>query len=305
MTKVKYILLIVSILANVYFLIELGIRKLNEPTDKLGVLKQDIKVGLFGQPGVLFDLPKGITVKDVAPRGIGAIGQFENERFAIIVTSDYDELVDYNITKEDLYPHGNYYSADYPVMEKRSENETSIFQNGDIIFQTSKSSQSKAIQLATNSKYSHMGIVYKNKGKFYVYEAIQPVKLTPLDEWIKRGENGHFVLKRIKESERILTEETLTKMKEIGQQYENKDYDIYFEWSDENIYCSELVWKIYKQATGIEIGKLEQLKDFDLTNDIVKQKIKERYGDNIPLDEKVISPATMFDSDQLTTILKK
>ena len=31
--------------------------------------------------------------------------------------------------------------------------------NGDIIFQTSKSSQSKAIQLATNSKYSHMGII--------------------------------------------------------------------------------------------------------------------------------------------------
>lgn len=298
-------MLVVSILANLYFLFELGIRKFNEPTNKLGVLKQDIKVGLFDQPEILFDLPKGITVRDVAPRGIGAIGQFENERFSIVVTSDHDDLVDYKISKEDLYPFGNYYSADYPVMEKRSEDKDADFQNGDIIFQTSKSLQSKAIQLATNSKYSHMGIIYEKDNKLFVYEAIQPVKLTPLDEWIKRGEDGHFVLKRIKDSKKVLTKETLAKMMEIGQQYENKDYDIYFEWTDDKIYCSELVWKIYKQATGIEIGQLEQLKDFDLTSEIVKQKINERFGDNIPFTEKVISPATMFDSDKLETVMEK
>src|SRR5690606_5876902 len=39
-----------------------------------------------------------------------------------------------------------------------------IIQNGDIIFQTSKSSQSQAIQLATKSKYSHMGIIYESEG---------------------------------------------------------------------------------------------------------------------------------------------
>src|SRR5687768_3065271 len=43
-------------------------------------------------------------------------------------------------------------------------------QDGDIIFQTSKSNQSKAIQLATGSKYSHMGILYKVDGNFFVYE---------------------------------------------------------------------------------------------------------------------------------------
>ena len=67
------------------------------------------------------------------------------------------------------------------------------FQNGDIIFQTSMSNQSKAIQLATNSRYSHMGIIYENEGQYYVYEAIQPVKLTPLEQWIKRGENGENI----------------------------------------------------------------------------------------------------------------
>lgn len=174
--------------------------------------------------------------------------------------------------------------------------------NGDIIFQTSKSSQSKAIQLATNSKYSHMGIIYENDGQFFVYEAVQPVKLTPLSEWIKRGENGHYVIKRLENADQLLTSSTLTKMKQIGEQYKGKPYDIYFEWTDDKIYCSELVWKIYKQATDIEIGELEQLSDFDLTNDIVKAKMKERYGDSIPMDEKVISPAAMFNSDKLVTV---
>ncbi|MBR9832829.1 YiiX family permuted papain-like enzyme [bacterium] len=178
-------------------------------------------------------------------------------------------------------------------------------QNGDIIFQTSKSSQSKAIQLATKSKYSHMGIIYANDGQFLVYEAVQPVKLTPLKDWISRGENGHYVIKRLKNAKELLTKDVLTKMKKTGEQFKGKPYDIYFEWSDEKIYCSELVWKIYKQAADVEIGQLERLSDFDLSNNIVQSKLKERYGNNIPMDEKVISPASMFDSDQLITIEEK
>lgn len=186
----------------------------------------------------------------------------------------------------------------------RVENVTAqkSLQEGDIIFQTSKSRQSMAIQVATNSKYSHMGIIYENDGSFFVYEAVQPVKLTPLKAWINRGENGHYVVKRLKNADRVLTDATLTKMKQIGEQFNGKAYDIYFEWSDDKIYCSELVWKMYKQSVGIEIGQLEQLSDFDLTKEIVQSKIKERYGDNIPMDEKVISPAAMFNSDKLITI---
>ena len=178
-------------------------------------------------------------------------------------------------------------------------------QNGDIIFQTSKSNQSRAIQLATDSKYSHMGIIYENDGHFFVYEAVQPVKLTPLSEWINRGEKGHYVIKRLKNADQVLTNAILTKMKQVGEQFKGKSYDIYFEWSDDKIYCSELVWKIYKQAADIEIGQLEKLSDFDLTNEIVQTKMKERYGDNIPMDEKVISPAAMFNSDKLVTVEEK
>ncbi len=174
--------------------------------------------------------------------------------------------------------------------------------DGDLIFQTSRSSQSKAIQLATNSQYSHCGIVFKEGNSFYVFEAVQPVKRTPLAEWIARGEKGEFVVKRLKNAEQTLTPDVIQKMKEIGKGFYGKNYDSAFEWSDEKIYCSELIWKIYQRATGIEIGNLEQLGDFDLSSKVVKQKIKERYGEKIPLDELVISPASLFESDKLVTI---
>ncbi|MBL7859408.1 MAG: YiiX family permuted papain-like enzyme [Cyclobacteriaceae bacterium] len=188
-------------------------------------------------------------------------------------------------------------------VDKKTKTSTmEVFRNADIIFQTSKSSQSKAIQLATKSKYSHMGILYEIDGAFYVYEAIQPVKLTRLNDWIQRGENSHYVVKRLKDGERLLTSENLKKMKQYGEQFQGKSYDLYFEWTDDKIYCSELVWKIYKAVLNIEIGALQELHEFDLTDKIVSDKMKERYGNNIPLREKVISPAAMFNSDKLITV---
>lgn len=174
--------------------------------------------------------------------------------------------------------------------------------NGDLIFQTSLSRQSRAIQLATNSKYSHCGIIYKNGKDFYVFEAVQPVKLTPLEKWIARGKDGRFVIKRLKNADKVLTSSTIEKMKDIGNQFNGKSYDLTFEWSDDKIYCSELIWKIYKRATGLEVGKLQKLKDFDLTDKTVQAIMKERYGDKIPMDEIVISPVAIYDSELLITV---
>lgn len=183
------------------------------------------------------------------------------------------------------------------VSEEKQE-----IREGDIIFQTSTSSQSQAIQLATDSKYSHMGIIFENNGELLVYEAIQPVQFTPLDKWIKRGKDNHYVVKRLKDAEQLLTNDVLVKMKQVGKEFEGKRYDIYFGWSDEAIYCSELVWKIYNEVLGVEIGQLEKLSDFDLSHDEVRQKMKERYGNNIPDTEQFISPAAMFNSDKLMDV---
>ncbi|MCS6933645.1 MAG: YiiX family permuted papain-like enzyme [Chitinophagales bacterium] len=205
-----------------------------------------------------------------------------------------------------LYAKRKFYDPKHRVENAKREvsrlADNNEIKNGDLIFQTSLSGQSKAIQLATKSKYSHCGIIYSDNGQFYVFEAVQPVKTTPLDEWISRGENGHYVIKRLKNADQVLTAKILQKMKREAQKFKGKNYDLTFEWSDEKIYCSELIWKVYQRATGIEIGKLEKLSDFDLTHEVVKKKMKERYGDKIPMDETVISPAAIYESDLLTTV---
>ena len=50
--------------------------------------------------------------------------------------------------------------------------------DGDLIFHTSLSVQSRAIQLATHSPYSRCGIAYKKGKNWQVFKAVQPVKLT-------------------------------------------------------------------------------------------------------------------------------
>ncbi|RZJ72383.1 YiiX family permuted papain-like enzyme [Flavobacterium sp.] len=175
---------------------------------------------------------------------------------------------------------------------------------GDLIFQTSLSSQSKAIQLATKSKYSHCGILFRENGRWFVFEAIQPVKKTTLESWIKRGQNKKYVVKRLKD-ESVLNADVLRKMQLVGKTMIGKNYDLGFGWSDDKIYCSELIWKIYKRGAGIEIGKLQKLRDFDLSDATVKSILKARYGNKIPLDETVISPVSIFESGNLKTVLSK
>ena len=175
--------------------------------------------------------------------------------------------------------------------------------NGDIIFQTSQSPQSVAIQKATKSRYSHMGIVFVENGQARVFEAVEPVKTTPLHEWISRGKNEHFVVKRLKRADELLTNESLERMKVIGKtKFLNLHYDKYFQWSDERIYCSELVWKVFKEAVGVEIGKLGTLGGFDLSDPVVQKLMFERFGGPVPEGEPVIAPVTMYESELLETV---
>jgi uncharacterized protein YycO len=188
----------------------------------------------------------------------------------------------------------------------KNENDISqfaIIQDGDMIFQTSESAQCEAVRIATQSKFSHCGIVFIEKNKKMVLEAVQPLKITPLEDWIKHGRNNDFVVKRLKNSTSILSKTVLEKMKTIGKSMLKKDYDLYFGWGDDKIYCSELIWKIYKNGANIEVCPLQRLKDFDLENPIVKTILEERYGNAIPLEEKVVAPSDLEKSMNLETVI--
>jgi hypothetical protein len=68
------------------------------------------------------------------------------------------------------------------------------------------------------------------------------------------------------------------------------------------IYCSELVWKIFDRGAGVRVGELATIANFDLSHPTIQAKLRERYGERVPLDEVVISPAAMFAAPRLVTV---
>jgi uncharacterized protein YycO len=189
------------------------------------------------------------------------------------------------------------------LLKKDNSIDFNLIKDGDLIFQKSFSSQSLAVEKATNSIYSHCGIIFKQDSNFYVLEAVQPVSVCELKEWIARGKDQHFVIKRHIFADSLLTAEKIKEMKKIGFSFLDKNYDLTFEWSDNKMYCSELIWKIYKRALNIEIGQLQKLEDLNLNDRIVKEKLKERYGNNIPYEETIISPESIFSCKDLKTVI--
>jgi hypothetical protein len=177
--------------------------------------------------------------------------------------------------------------------------------DGDIIFQTSRSRQSVAIQRATGSPYSHMGMIVHRGGKPFVLEAAGQVRYTALAEWTQRGVGGHYTVKRLRGAAEALPAPARKRAEHAINTLLGKAYDLTFEWSDQRMYCSELVWKIYERALGVRLGELTRLGDFKLDDPAVKHKLRERYGTEVPLEEPVISPVAMFESPLLETVLAR
>jgi uncharacterized protein YycO len=170
--------------------------------------------------------------------------------------------------------------------------------DGDIIFHTSKSSQTKMLQIATNSDITHVGVIFFKSGKPYVFEAVNPVKVTPLKEFINRGVGSKYSIKRTKTP---ITSSELKIMMEYGKRQLGKPYDSKFQWSDSKIYCSELVWKIYHYA-GIRLCDIKQFSDYNLGRPIVKEAIKSRYQGKFDINESVVAPIDLYNSNKLKTI---
>ena len=173
-----------------------------------------------------------------------------------------------------------------------------LVKDGDVIFQTSLSSQSQHIQDATNSNLSHVGIIYIKEGKPYVFESVEPVKITPLDEWIYRGKEKKYTVYR---SIKPLSETDLNRMYDYCVSQQGKQYDWKFQWNDDKIYCSELVWYAYN-SVGVELSIPKPFSDFHIEKEEIKKEIIRRYGNNFVKSEPVVSPKCLAESKYLEKI---
>lgn len=179
--------------------------------------------------------------------------------------------------------------------------QTAKYKTGDIIFQGNDKGQGAAVKKATNSKFSHVGMIWYKNEKAYVLEAVEPVKITPLNKWIAQGDNEYYEVLSPKTPLPYSTK-IESKIDSLASIYLTKHYDIYFGWDDDVLYCSELVWKLYKEVYGIELSKLRKMESFNLEDPIVKKILKQRYGNHIPLKQWVVAPEDIYQSELLKRI---
>lgn len=161
---------------------------------------------------------------------------------------------------------------------------STTYKEGDVIFIISKSSQSKFVQYATKSLWSHCGIVvYKNKQP-YVLEASNVVKLTPLNRFIAKGRGSLTVQCRYTEKP----------IKINYKKYLGIPYDSQFSMTNNKYYCSELVWVIYKNQLGVKLCEPQPISSY---NTFGLSKLLKKRG--ISKKSKFVAPSDLLNSDKL------
>jgi uncharacterized protein YycO len=158
-------------------------------------------------------------------------------------------------------------------------------QRGDVVFQSLPAHELVyAIEGATESPLSHCGLVDHAQDRWQIVEAIGPVSQTPLPQFIQRGRGGLFAAFRLRSHARKHIDDMLR----FARQRLGKPYDTRYRLDDHAIYCSELVFKAYGEASGEMMGPLVRLGDLRWRP--YADTIRRYEGGQPPLDRLMITP---------------
>ena len=160
--------------------------------------------------------------------------------------------------------------------------EITDLQEGDVVFIESRSSQSPYITVGTMSKWAHCGVVVDTPEGLKVLEASKTVRLTPFSSFIGAAKNENWTVKR--QAQKL--ERPIKYSKYIGM-----PYDLEFKFDNGKMYCSELVWLIYKDQ-GIELCKPRKVSSFLMTRLPKVKRLMEKR--NIRMDQKAVAPVDIY-----------
>ena len=186
--------------------------------------------------------------------------------------------------------------------------------DGDFLFQNLDCGPiCEAIEEVTwgvdSAKFSHIGLVIKDKGEWKVLESISKgVVLTPVDDFLNRSldTNGKpkIWVGRLKEDNL----EIIKKVKYIIPDFLGIKYDDEFIYENGSYYCSELIYDIFKKANNNNaFFTLEPMTFKSLqTKEYFPVWIEYYKGLNrsIPQDSLGINPAGISRSDKIIIVEK-
>lgn len=160
--------------------------------------------------------------------------------------------------------------------------DSSDLKEGDIVFIEGQSSQAPYIKLGTMSRWTHCGIIVDTPDGLQVLEASKTVRLTPYEKFVSWAKNGNYCVKR---PNRKLPEAV------NYSEYLGMPYDLQFKFNNGKMYCSELVWLIYKEQ-GIELCEPRKVSSFICARIPKVKKLIDKRG--IQMEQDVVAPVDLF-----------
>lgn len=180
------------------------------------------------------------------------------------------------------------------------EEAASGLRSGDIVFQVSQSSQAPAVALASASPITHVGLVAVSGDKVTVIEAVEPVREIPFESFVAHG--SLWGVSRLREPP--ADPDWAKPVLKAARALKGKHYDALFQWADDRIYCSELVWKAYQRGAGIELVEPQHVRDLNLSLPPVQALIEKRtHGKGVDPDEPIVTPGWLHGSDKLEHVV--
>lgn len=155
------------------------------------------------------------------------------------------------------------------------------------------------VRVLTRSRWTHLGVVFREKHGYVVLEAVSPVRRTPLPAFIARGREQRYVVKRLRDASALDSDE----LRSVAASFVGRPYDLKFRWDDETLYCSELVHKLFERAASIHLGKIQRADEMNLKDARVQQALKQRFqGAAFDPAERVVTPDSIFNDAQLEQV---
>ena len=175
-------------------------------------------------------------------------------------------------------------------------------QTGDLVFQYTNTRIAKITESVTESPVTHVGIVIRTKKGLRILEASRKVKFTSVTNFLRKSKNGWYTIWRRRDA---LTDKQKELLVKNSNHWIGKSYDSKFSWSSKEIYCTELVYKMYDEI-GIKISELETIGQvLDKTSSpLLSKYIKKVYGskNKVNREENILTPFKLLSSGELTPV---
>lgn len=186
-------------------------------------------------------------------------------------------------------------------LDQLEQSVSADLQEGDILFISINAFLYKQVARGTGSWSSHVGFAIFEDNQWYVLESKVPtVSKTPLRKYLARTCNGEVMVRRI---DAPLNPRQISALKHAARQRMGALYHLGFKFDSARQFCSKFVYQVYRDALGIELGKVQTLEQLLQENPQASVGFwRCWYLGFIPWQRRTITPASQIADTQLTTI---